>query len=508
MCKIALILLSLACVGHSRRVQPSGGNVVKESKVIDTDFSSPSSAQAHHPDRQWGVKWAFDRLQALAEPLLAFNPTFTGSLSRHPRSRHHGSNILMTSSKGRRPVMTSVDIAEPVVADVESAIPSVQGKPESVLEPTISHSETKAVETGQHSASLQQDVWKWLKSLGCGIGIGGMAGTVAAATIPGLSTEISGVEGEANLQGVTGVKRFGLAFWKFLRPHTIRGTILACCAITSRVVLENPTAIDWHFMPRTLLVLFCLLCGNAYCVGINQIYDVEIDSINKPFLPIAAGELSKSAAWVLCIVLAAAGVALSATYFGSLITSLYAFGLFLGTVYSAPPLRLKRFPVAAFLCVAIARGFLLNFIVYYAALAAMHQSPAWSPTILFATCFATCFSVVIALGKDLPDIEGDRTYGVRSFAVRLGADRLSYIAAGVLVTLYVAAAALPLVFPGLFRLCLMTPLHLTIAGLVVRATLRLRHSNWSQPAIKKFYKFIWSIFYANWFFLPFLAPLR
>lgn len=44
--------------------------------------------------------------------------------------------------------------------------------------------------------------------------------------------------------------------------------------------------------------LLALLCGNGYIVGINQIYDVEIDAVNKPFLPVAAGELSKPIAWV------------------------------------------------------------------------------------------------------------------------------------------------------------------------------------------------------------------
>jgi 4-hydroxybenzoate polyprenyltransferase len=36
--------------------------------------------------------------------------------------------------------------------------------------------------------------------------------------------------------------------------------------------------------------LLALLCGNGYIVGINQIYDVDIDAVNKPFLPVAAGE--------------------------------------------------------------------------------------------------------------------------------------------------------------------------------------------------------------------------
>ena len=32
---------------------------------------------------------------------------------------------------------------------------------------------------------------------------------------------------------------FRAAFWKFLRPHTIRGTILGATAVTARALLEN-----------------------------------------------------------------------------------------------------------------------------------------------------------------------------------------------------------------------------------------------------------------------------
>lgn len=52
----------------------------------------------------------------------------------------------------------------------------------------------------------------------------------------------------------------------------------------------------------------------------------------------------------------AGGIAITATNFGPLITGLYCFGLFLGTIYSVPPLRLKRYAVAAFLIIATGGG--------------------------------------------------------------------------------------------------------------------------------------------------------
>lgn len=171
-----------------------------------------------------------------------------------------------------------------------------------------------------------------------------------------------------------------------MRPHTIRGTVLGSLAVTARSLLEQgaPLAsLDWAGLaPRAALGVLALLAGNGFIVGINQIYDVEIDIVNKPFLPVAAGELSPKAAWILVVSLAAAGVALSWGVFGREIGTLYAFGLTLGAIYSVPPLRLKTKPVPAFLIIATVRGFLLNFGVYSAVRAALGLQFIWSPAMV------------------------------------------------------------------------------------------------------------------------------
>ena len=72
------------------------------------------------------------------------------------------------------------------------------------------------------------------------------------------------------------------AFYKFTRPHTIRGTILASCACVTRVTLScirTQPAIEWNLLRVAVIGLLALLCGNAYIVGINQIYDVDIDKV-------------------------------------------------------------------------------------------------------------------------------------------------------------------------------------------------------------------------------------
>lgn len=50
-----------------------------------------------------------------------------------------------------------------------------------------------------------------------------------------------------------------------------------------------------------------------------QIYDVEIDKVNKPFLPVAAGEISAPLAWALVGGSGVLGLAITAAFFSPLI---------------------------------------------------------------------------------------------------------------------------------------------------------------------------------------------
>jgi homogentisate solanesyltransferase len=75
----------------------------------------------------------------------------------------------------------------------------------------------------------------------------------------------------------------------------------------TRALLENPTKISLQLVPKACIGLIALLCGNAYIVGLNQIYDVEIDRINKPNLPIAANLLTTANAWKIVVICAITG---------------------------------------------------------------------------------------------------------------------------------------------------------------------------------------------------------
>ncbi len=87
------------------------------------------------------------------------------------------------------------------------------------------------------------------------------------------------VESTSTLQDANPIVRGLKILHKFSRPHTIKGTILASSMGVTRALIENPRKLSLDLIPRALLGLTALLCGNAYIVGLNQIYDVKIDEV-------------------------------------------------------------------------------------------------------------------------------------------------------------------------------------------------------------------------------------
>jgi len=295
------------------------------------------------------------------------------------------------------------------------------------------------------------------------------------------------------------------ALYRFTRPHTIRGTILASLMGILRCFLEHPKAFanPLQPLPRALLGLLALLCGNVFIVGINQIYDVEIDKVNKPFLPLAAQRMSGKAAWAVVVAACVGGLAITKTAFSPLIFNMYAAGILAGTLYSVPPFYFKRFPLVAAATIAFVRGFSLNFGVYYAVREALGIPFAWNPIVLFITRFMTVFAAVIAVSKDLPDTEGDRKYDVQTFATRVGVKNIARGAAAVLFLNYVSAIVQGVVNSGgAFRQWVMVGGHTLLAALLVQRYSRLEPEKLSS--IKAFYKSIWDLFYLEYVLYPFL----
>ncbi|KAL7520166.1 hypothetical protein ACHAWX_004910 [Stephanocyclus meneghinianus] len=291
------------------------------------------------------------------------------------------------------------------------------------------------------------------------------------------------------------------ALYKFTRPHTIRGTILASIAGTIRALVDTPGAIanaQWGTMlPRAVIGMIALLLGNAFIVGINQIFDRDIDVLNKPFLPVASGEMSGRVAWIAVLFSGIVGPAIVYTFFPVFLFKLYMLGWVLGGIYSVPPIRTKRNPIAAGLTIATVRGFLLNFGVYYAVKDAIGAPFAWSPKVAFIARFMTAFATVIAVTKDLPDVEGDKAFNISTFATKIGVPKIAKGATVCLLLNYVHAILTGVLSKaGAFRSVPMIGGHAVLATMLLARFKELEPEK--LPSIKKYYKHIWDLFYLEY----------
>jgi homogentisate phytyltransferase / homogentisate geranylgeranyltransferase len=283
--------------------------------------------------------------------------------------------------------------------------------------------------------------------------------------------------------------------WRFGRPHTIVGTVLSVVGLYAIAVAELPgSGLDdlWW-------VLVAAIGVNVAIVGVNQITDVEIDRINKPRLPIAAGELSVREAWWIVAVAAAVPVALALTQ-GALELAAVLVSLAVGAAYSLPPVRLKRFPVAASLCISGVRAVAVNLGVYGHFSLAFGGDGSIAPAVWALTAFVLPFSFAIAVLKDVPDMAGDRRFRIATFTVRLGPRRAARLGIGALVLAYAGMIVL-----GPLLLDDVSPVVL-VAGHAAALTALLGWARAADPtdpeAFTAFYMRVWALFFLEYLLMP------
>jgi homogentisate phytyltransferase/homogentisate geranylgeranyltransferase len=288
-----------------------------------------------------------------------------------------------------------------------------------------------------------------------------------------------------------------LVLARFSRPHTVIATTIQ--VLSMFVITGGPgVLVPENLWPLSLALASCL-CLNLYVVGLNQITDVSIDRVNKPRLPLAAGTLSRRQAG-LTVVIAGASALLGASLAGPYLLATTLGILLIGSLYSLPPLRLKRFSFAAALSIALARGLMANLglALHFEAVLA---GPTRLPVLLLAvlTAFFFGFCLVIAICKDLPDTRGDRMHGIQSFALRLGSRRALGLGRIILSCSYAGVMLFALgrlQEPAAAWLLLAQVLAL---ALFWRASLKI---NLGQPdSIGRFYLLLWCLFYGQYLVL-------
>ncbi|KAJ8477624.1 hypothetical protein OPV22_021351 [Ensete ventricosum] len=286
------------------------------------------------------------------------------------------------------------------------------------------------------------------------------------------------------------------AFCRFSRPHTVIGTVIGIVSV-SLLPVESITDISLIYFDGLLKALLPAIFMNIYVVGLNQLFDIEIDKVNKPRLPLASGEFSMeigTAIVALCCVLSfALGVKSQSP--AILLALLISF--FLGSAYSInlPFLRWKQHAFLAASCILCVRAIVVQLAFFIHMQRYVLGRPiALTKSVVFATAFMCFFSAVIALFKDIPDVDGDRDFGIRSFSVRLGQEKVFWLCIKLLLTAYTAALAVGASSSNTYRKKLVTVIgHGFLASILWFRAQSLDVEN--KASVTSFYMFIWK---ASW----------
>ncbi|KAG2491279.1 hypothetical protein HYH03_010285 [Edaphochlamys debaryana] len=302
-----------------------------------------------------------------------------------------------------------------------------------------------------------------------------------------------------------------------------------------------------------LQALVSALAMNVAIVGINQLYDIEIDKVNKPYLPLASGALTPAQGLAIVVVSSVVGTGVGLAAGSPPLLATLLVSLALGVAYSAdhPLLRWKRSPVLAAACILAVRAIIVQLGFYAhmraavlgagaaaagavgtgvgaakaaaagaaaaASAASTSAAPAglagglsgllgwltasYSPSVLFVATFMLFFSIVIALFKDIPDVLGDRQAGMRTLSVRLGEGAVFRLCVGLLAAAYCWAMAASLVLPGSLpaRAALFVG-HALLCGLLLVRSRAV--DTRSRAGLADHYMFVWKLFYAEYLLIP------
>jgi 4-hydroxybenzoate polyprenyltransferase len=163
---------------------------------------------------------------------------------------------------------------------------------------------------------------------------------------------------------------------------------------------------------------------NAASNALNQIYDLEIDRVNKPKRPLTSGRLSLRDAWRFTY--AAYAVALGLAWLVAPGGRHECFWLvvaatFITILYSVPPARTKRLGIWANVTIAIPRGVLLK-VAGWSSVKTIAGVEPWYIGAIFGL-----FLLGASTTKDFADMEGDARGGCRTLPIIYGVRRAAWM---------------------------------------------------------------------------------
>jgi homogentisate phytyltransferase/homogentisate geranylgeranyltransferase len=289
------------------------------------------------------------------------------------------------------------------------------------------------------------------------------------------------------------------SLWDFSRPHTIVGTSLSVLALFLIALATLENTLDINNIKDLLIAWIACLCGNVYIVGLNQLEDQEIDQINKPYLPLASGAFSivqgryiVSITGILALIISLIG--------GWWLWGTVSISLMIGTAYSFPPIRLKRFPLLAAFCIFTVRGVIVNLGLFLYFSYSFTTTSFLVPAVWILTGFVVIFTIAIAIFKDVPDLEGDKEYNITTFTILLGKSAIFKISCAVIILCYLGMITVGFLSLSSINSLFLIISHLGLLGLLLWRSRKVDLED--KTSIAKFYQFIWKLFFLEYLLFP------
>ena len=163
---------------------------------------------------------------------------------------------------------------------------------------------------------------------------------------------------------------------------------------------------------------------NAGNNALNQIYDLDIDRVNKPKRPLPSGRLTIAQVWWFTNITYALALVLAwlvAPRGRHECFWLVAVAVVCTYLYSVPPFRSKRLGIWANVTIAIPRGVLLKVAGWSSVKAIVGLEP-W-----YIGCIFGLFLLGATTTKDFADMEGDRRGGCRTLPIQYGVRRAAWM---------------------------------------------------------------------------------
>ena len=259
-----------------------------------------------------------------------------------------------------------------------------------------------------------------------------------------------------------------LRLWlEFSRPFTLVAPALGFVsgAVTAWGAPPRNPVDTWLFLYPAVGALMAAVL-NAGNNALNQIYDLEIDRINKPKRPLTSGRMGMREAWVFTWV----------TYAIALVLAWYVapggrhecFWLVVAAtiatfVYSCPPFRTKQRGIWANVTIAIPRGVLLK-VAGWSSVKTIFGVEPWFIGAIFGL-----FLLGASTTKDFADMEGDARGGCRTLPILYGVKRAAWMISPsfVLPFMLISVGAFTHILTGNFVLLQLLAVIMTVYGLYV-----------------------------------------